>query len=237
MTHTIKQQHSGDIFLKSFKEFLTIGIVSQPMDYIPIDLSSLPSLLRVLHQLSGPMETKELRADGWVSVELGDALPKGNVLAVSVGGYKMIGHLIVVRDRICCDDNGRIMRGIVAYQRLPATPNRSPEDTTPKERKCEAGCKVFYGGEVRHHKHCVFYPESLSQMYDDLKAITPTVKQTETVPMDFVLWYSGMSQEKIQAAFARWENEVSPASPSNERYEKVKDCEFCGSGGCKGGHK
>ena len=33
--------------------------------------------------------------------------------------------------------------------------------------KCEAGCKVFTGGEIRHHPDCVYYPESLSKMYDD----------------------------------------------------------------------
>ena len=33
--------------------------------------------------------------------------------------------------------------------------------------KCETGCKVFTGGEIRHHPDCVYYPESLSKMYDD----------------------------------------------------------------------
>ena len=34
--------------------------------------------------------------------------------------------------------------------------------------KCVAGCKVYTGGEIKHHKHCPYYPESLSKMYDDL---------------------------------------------------------------------
>jgi len=34
--------------------------------------------------------------------------------------------------------------------------------------KCQAGCKVFTGGEIQHHKDCAFYPESRSKMYDDL---------------------------------------------------------------------
>lgn len=34
--------------------------------------------------------------------------------------------------------------------------------------KCEAGCKMFTGGEIKHHKNCVFYPESRTKMYDDL---------------------------------------------------------------------
>lgn len=35
--------------------------------------------------------------------------------------------------------------------------------------QCEAGCKRFSGGEVRHHKYCVHYPESFSKMYDELR--------------------------------------------------------------------
>jgi hypothetical protein len=35
------------------------------------------------------------------------------------------------------------------------------------EPKCEAGCKVFYGGERKHHKDCVFYPESLTKVWHD----------------------------------------------------------------------
>jgi hypothetical protein len=37
------------------------------------------------------------------------------------------------------------------------------------ENKCVAGCKHFYGGEVKHHKDCFYYPESFSKMYDDLE--------------------------------------------------------------------
>lgn len=33
---------------------------------------------------------------------------------------------------------------------------------------CETGCKVFTGGEKRHNKHCQYYPESFTKMYDDL---------------------------------------------------------------------
>ena len=37
------------------------------------------------------------------------------------------------------------------------------------EPKCVAGCKAFTGGEIRHHKDCPFYPESLSKILDDIK--------------------------------------------------------------------
>lgn len=35
-------------------------------------------------------------------------------------------------------------------------------------KECQAGCKAFTGGEIRHHKDCVFYPESFSEMYDNV---------------------------------------------------------------------
>lgn len=38
------------------------------------------------------------------------------------------------------------------------------------EFPCEAGCQVFYGGEIRHHKDCVYYPDSLSQLIDEQKS-------------------------------------------------------------------
>ena len=34
--------------------------------------------------------------------------------------------------------------------------------------RCQAGCKIFTGGEIKHHPDCHYYPESLSKMYDDL---------------------------------------------------------------------
>ncbi len=35
-------------------------------------------------------------------------------------------------------------------------------------KQCVAGCKHFEGGEIKHHKDCDFYPDSLSQYYDIL---------------------------------------------------------------------
>lgn len=32
---------------------------------------------------------------------------------------------------------------------------------------CEAGCQHFHGGEVRHHKDCGHYPESLTKLNAD----------------------------------------------------------------------
>jgi hypothetical protein len=38
-----------------------------------------------------------------------------------------------------------------------------------EEDKCEAGCKHYHGGEIKHHKDCYFYPESISEMYDEMQ--------------------------------------------------------------------
>ena len=46
-----------------------------------------------------------------------------------------------------------------------------------EEDKCEAGCKVFTGGEIRHNEDCIFYPESRTQMYDNLKIENKKLKE------------------------------------------------------------
>jgi len=35
---------------------------------------------------------------------------------------------------------------------------------------CEAGCKIFTGGEIKHHPDCQYYAESMSKLYDDLQS-------------------------------------------------------------------
>ena len=48
--------------------------------------------------------------------------------------------------------------------------------------RCEAGCMVFTGGEIRHDKNCIFYPESLTKLnadkIDKLKKETAKLKLT-----------------------------------------------------------
>ena len=34
-------------------------------------------------------------------------------------------------------------------------------------QKCEAGCMAFDGGEKKHHRDCVHYPESLTKLWHD----------------------------------------------------------------------
>ncbi len=52
---------------------------------------------------------------------------------------------------------------------------------TLERMKCVAGCKVFTGDEIQHHKDCPYYPESRSKMYDDLLA---TVEESEKLQIE-----------------------------------------------------
>lgn len=41
-----------------------------------------------------------------------------------------------------------------------------------EEPKCVMGCKAFSGREVKHHKDCPNYPDSLSKYYDDIASLS-----------------------------------------------------------------
>jgi hypothetical protein len=49
------------------------------------------------------------------------------------------------------------------------------------EEKCKAGCRVFTGGEIRHHKDCVYYTESLSKILDDTEDELKKLKKSAGV--------------------------------------------------------
>lgn len=40
----------------------------------------------------------------------------------------------------------------------------------PLSKQCEAGCMSFDGGEVKHHRDCTQYPESLTKLWHDTEA-------------------------------------------------------------------
>lgn len=46
---------------------------------------------------------------------------------------------------------------------------------------CQAGCKVFTGGEVKHHPDCQYYPESFSKLYDDLRTEVKKLRKSSVV--------------------------------------------------------
>jgi len=46
-------------------------------------------------------------------------------------------------------------------------------------KKCQAGCKAYTGGEIYHHKDCVYYSESMSKLFDDAKAKLKKVRKKQ----------------------------------------------------------
>ena len=48
---------------------------------------------------------------------------------------------------------------------------------------CVAGCKIFHGGEIKHHKDCPYYPDSLSQRYDEMKTELKKYKKEKRSPL------------------------------------------------------
>lgn len=49
--------------------------------------------------------------------------------------------------------------------------------------KCEAGCSRYEGGEVHHRKDCIFYPESMSQTYDDMFEALGAIENQQSSPL------------------------------------------------------
>ncbi len=47
------------------------------------------------------------------------------------------------------------------------------------EVKCLPECQKFTGKEIKHNKDCIFYPKSMSKMYDDLK------KENKTLQLEY----------------------------------------------------
>lgn len=37
------------------------------------------------------------------------------------------------------------------------------------ENGCEAGCKMYTGGEIKHHQDCQHYTQSMSKLHDDIQ--------------------------------------------------------------------
>lgn len=78
-----------------------------------------------------------------------------------------------------------------------------------KDRKCETGCQMLEGGEVKHDKNCVHYPESLTKMYDDavarVKKFESAIKSTleiKSLWLPPVVGYKEEYEGEYQALYA-----------------------------------
>lgn len=60
--------------------------------------------------------------------------------------------------------------------------------------ECVTGCKTFTGGEIKHHKDCPYYPQSMSRIYDEMEAALSGlwIKVSDRLPENGqkVLFYS-----------------------------------------------
>jgi len=96
-----------------------------------------------------------------------------------------------------------------------------------KEPECVAGCKRYYGGEVRHHKDCPFYPESLSKIYDDMEAkylTHPTAPEVDITnglkKLEVVKLVLKAASEDVRPAAPHWHNDF--LSMAVKRIEEVQ---------------
>ena len=59
--------------------------------------------------------------------------------------------------------------------------------------RCETGCQHHTGGEVRHHKDCVYYPESITKIFDE------TTKKLEAYRWAFKFTSLSQKQKLLKA--------------------------------------
>lgn len=81
-------------------------------------------------------------------------------------GLRFLGWCIdTIRDNPSVRENYKRFRQSVRDVAEPTTtPSAGQEDD---RLQCEAGCRHYTGGDVRHHPSCKWYPESLTKMQDD----------------------------------------------------------------------
>ena len=54
-----------------------------------------------------------------------------------------------------------------------------------ENNKCQAGCKLYTGGEIKHHKDCLYYPESMSKTFDDMKSELKKLRVADVSRSDY----------------------------------------------------
>ena len=83
-------------------------------------------------------------------------------------------------------------------------------------RQCQAGCQRFDGDEVKHHKHCVFYPESLSKLYDRKDRNTKiAINKMKLIKRNFHTFTEGYGRQ-------HWEAVLPIVDEAIAALEKVK---------------
>lgn len=67
------------------------------------------------------------------------------------------------------------------------------------QKDCGAGCQIFTGGEIKHHKGCPHYEQSFTQMYDNnLKELEAfRAKEQNSIEEEFYVCRDWFGQQLI----------------------------------------
>ena len=84
------------------------------------------------------------------------------------------------------------------------------------EEKCQAGCMIFTGGEIKHDKNCVFYPESRTKMYEDLES---DLENWQSTAKELAEVLSSIENDKSEIPNTIWEMR----NATLQNYKKLSD--------------
>ncbi len=93
----------------------------------------------------------------------------------------------------------------------------------PAEQQCVAGCKQFTGGDVQHHKDCPNYPESLSQVRDELTQARDTaIAERDAARNESVALLKQWNDldERTEKKHREWNEQLQAALARAEKAER-----------------
>lgn len=99
--------------------------------------------------------------------------------AKEFGGYEDCGefyHNEVMQTEAAIEELVRLKISMEKYAKKLKYEINSKYGNNVLKNGCQPGCMAFNNKDIRHHKDCQFYPESLSKMVDDLIAENKELK-------------------------------------------------------------
>jgi len=115
-----------------------------------------------------------------------------NIVIDKDGDIELI-HVTDDRDQTTNKANATVDEAITFWNKFVSKDSHSEIESL----KCQTGCKYFSGGEVHHHPDCVHYPESMSMVYDEMKA---KIKELESKLAD--------EQKRHHETLDQWNNDA-----------------------------
>ncbi len=100
---------------------------------------------------------------------------------------------------------------------------------TKTAERCVSGCKAFTGGEIKHHKDCPFYKDSLSERLDFLEEYANQFKaETPSLPSQPVSETSIYESKKFGTEFEKWVTDMKAANSTLTPKEFLKQAALFG---------